>query len=395
MDCWRGRVLAVVAGLVIGLTLSGNSTQATAQIPHNSLTESVPTANPVDASLAPAAPEFGTIVESEGGSPQVSGQADTPNSVEICYTDLNGQEICRDPTDDELLEDWNPVRTQHTFTIRVRQANGAPAANVPVEIILNRFGEAVGDIVSIEGGAKVDNTFGNVTTNAAGEADFVITATREGDTDVTAYVPSISDDDVHKVFAVKHWVDMDVICPPAMDTNQAGDPHDMKITVFKATRGFDVNGQVVEPLPDREVTWRITDNDPSASFVSGSNVTQETTTTSADGEATLTLYQVTPAAGDNEVTISVVDENDRPMFNCTVLKNWVAGQLGITKTASADMVNIGETVMFTIEVENLNSEGSLTNVNITDAFPFDGFDTTTRPNGRSPLSQQAQRRPLP
>ena len=157
-------VLAVVAGLVIGLALSGNSTQATAQIPHNALTESVPATSPVDASLAPAAPEFATVVESEGGEPAVSGQTTrTPANISITP-----------------LEDWNPVKTQHTFTVTVTDAGNAPVSGADVEIILNRFSGAVdadgntiysvGDIVSIDNdGEKVDNHFGTVTTNAAGK----------------------------------------------------------------------------------------------------------------------------------------------------------------------------------------------------------------------------------
>ena len=356
-------VLAVAAGLMIGLALSGNSTQATAQIPHNALTESLPITHPVDASLAPAAPEFATVVESDGGEPAVSEQQSrTPANIRI-----------------EPEEDWNPVKTQHTFTVTVTDAGNAPVAGADVELILNRFSGAVdaegntifsvGDIVSIDDGEKVDNTFGTVTTNANGQATFTITSTREGDTDVTAYAPGILDADKHKVFAVKHWIDMDVICPPETATNQAGNPHTMTITVFRASAGMDVDGYPAAPEPDQAVAWRITDDSPAARLV---NVE---TTTDSQGRATATLEQVTPAPGDNEVTISVVDADNRPMFNCTIVKQWIAGQLGVTKTASAERVNIGETVTFTIDVQNLNEAGSLTNVNITDAFPFDGFET--------------------
>ena len=93
-----------------------------------------------------------------------------------------------------------------------------------MEVILNRFGAAVGDLVSLNHGSKVDNTFGNLTTNGRGEAEFVITSTREGDTDVTAYVPGIANADAHKVFAIKHWIDMNVDFP-GDDTNPTGTPH--------------------------------------------------------------------------------------------------------------------------------------------------------------------------
>lgn len=357
-------LLAIVGAVLAGAMLSTSSSQATAAIPQDNLTESLPITHPVDASLAPAAPEFATVIQDEGGEPAVSQQQSrTPANIKI-----------------EPEEDWNPVKTQHTFTVTVTDAGNAPVAGADVELILNRFSGAVdaegntifsvGDIVSIDDGEKVDNTFGTVTTNANGQATFTITSTREGDTDVTAYAPGILDADKHKVFAVKHWIDMDVICPPETATNQAGNPHTMTITVFRASAGMDVDGYPAAPEPDQAVAWRITDDSPAARLV---NVE---TTTDSQGRATATLEQVTPAPGDNEVTISVVDADNRPMFNCTIVKQWVAGQLGVTKTASADTVNIGEEVTFTILVQNLNDTGSLTGVDVSDDFPENGFETS-------------------
>ena len=360
-------VLAVVTGLMIGLALSGNPNQATAQIPHNALTESVPVTNPVDASLAPAGPEFATVVESEGGSPAVSGQARIPANIKI-----------------EPEEDWNPVKTQHTFTVTVTDAGNSPVPGAEVELILNRFSGAVGadgktifsvgDIVSIDNGEKVDNTFGTVTTNAAGQAKFTITATREGDTDVTAYAPGILDDDKHKVFAVKHWIDKDVVCPePAVATNQAGQPHGMMITVYRASEGFDFNNEPAVGEQGETVRWSI-ESGPAGTF-SESSTTEFIDTTDGDGRSTATLIQDSASTGENTITVAVLDDSDREMFNCTVVKKWIAGQLGISKEASAETVNIGETVTFTINVQNLNDAGSLTNVRVTDMFPNGGFET--------------------
>ena len=357
-------LLAIVGAVIAGAMLSTNLSEATATIPQDGLTESFPVTHPVTAGMARVAPEFVTVVENEGGSPAVAEQQSrTPANISI-----------------SPVEDWNPVKTQHTFTVTVTDAGNAPVSGAEVELILNRFSGAVnadgstifsvGDIVSIDDGEKVDNTFGTVTTNANGQATFTITATREGDTDVTAYAPGILDADKHKVFAVKHWIDMDVICPPAMVTNQAGTSHEMTITVFRASAGMDVDGNPAAPLEGQAVAWRITDNDPAATL------TREETTTDSLGQATATLEQVTPAPGDNEVTISVVDADNRPMFNCTIVKQWVAGQLGVTKTASADTVNIGEEVTFTILVQNLNEAGSLTGVDVSDDFPANGFETS-------------------
>lgn len=107
-------------------------------------------------------------------------------------------------------EDYNPIRTQHTFVAQVKAKDGSLVAGTSVEWLLNRAPSAVGDSVSLAGSGpqKVNNTYGVVKTDSNGEARVTITSTREGDTDVTAYVPGISDPAVHKAFGVKHWVDI-------------------------------------------------------------------------------------------------------------------------------------------------------------------------------------------
>ena len=362
-------VVAVVAGVMIGLTLSGSSTQATAQIPNNPLAESVAVPNPVDASLAPGAPEFATVVEieGEGGEPAVSGQQVTPARVEICYTDAQtNTEECRNPSETRLLEDWNPIRTQHKFTVKVWQANGARAANVPVEIILNRFGEAVGDIVSIDRGSKVDNHFGNVTTDPSGEAEFVITSTRAGDTDVTAYVPGIEDDKIHKVFAVKHWVDMDVHFPGDA-TNPAGQDHEMIVLVFKPTAGVEGEDAAgypipVKPLENVTVDWLITDNDPPATL------TYSTRPTNANGQSVVTLQQVVASQGDNEVAFQVRDETGRVMFEGSLTKTWIAQELHISKVTDDTQIGLLGTAQYTITITNGGSAPA-TGLTLTDIVP--------------------------
>ncbi len=363
-------VLAIIAAVFIGQMMSTDAPPPIASVQPDQLAESSVPLAPSESSLFQAPPELTVEEQTPQGPPSVSPQTSVPTSITI------------DP-----VEDWNPVKTQHTFTVTVREADGSPAAGAAVEFILNRFSGAVdgngniiysvGDIVSLGGNGphKVDNHYGLTSTNATGQATVTITATREGDTDVTAYAPGILDNDTHKVFAVKHWIDKDIICNPlAPAPNQAGTSHDMTITVFRASSGMDVDGYPAHPLAGETTEWRITDNDPAATFVEGSSVTERTVTTGADGTATLTLYQVSPIPGDNAVTVSVVDSENRPMFSCTFPKQWVAGTLAVTKTASPEVVNIGEPVTFTIDVTNLSSEGSLTGVDVADVFPFASFD---------------------
>ena len=348
-------LLAVIGAVLFGLAAPSETgpTPASAQLAPDVLTETAPVAGPVDTGVLPAEPEFTTVVEPAGGSPAVSGQTHVPASIEICYTDQQDSEHCKDPADLNLLEDWNPIRTQHTFTIRVRQANGAPAANVPVEVILNRFGAAVGDLVSLKHGSKVDNTFGNLTTNGRGEAEFVITSTREGDTDVTAYVPGIANADAHKVFAIKHWIDMNVDFP-GDDTNRTGEDHPMTVLVYKPTDGIKADDTPVTPLEGVTVLWQITDNDPAGTLTADSVVTEDSVVTDSNGEAIVTLKQVTPAIGENGITMQVVDDDGRVMFEGTLVKTWVAQKLHLTKTGPAS-IGLLASDTYTITITNFGT----------------------------------------
>ncbi len=256
------------------------------------------------------------------------------------------------------VEDTNPVRTQHTLTATVTDAAGDPVADTQVEWILNRFPAAVGDIVQVGNGTKVDNFYGISTTNANGQATLTITATRAGDTDITAFVPAIADPSQHKVFAVKHWVDVAVDWP-ADDVNKIGTDHPMTVSVFKATDGT--------PLPGYDITWTITDNTPNARFQGlGATVTTTTSVTDAAGEATVTLQQITPLAGDNTVQIEV-SLGGILLFQHDAVKRWLSPSLNITKLGPAS-VEIGSTVDFTITVINNGAE-SATGVTVTDDIP--------------------------
>ena len=256
-------------------------------------------------------------------------------------------------------EDWNPVRTQHTFTITVNEAGGTPASGVEVELILNRSGEAVGDIVSMTGEnpRKVDNTFGRVITDANGEATLTITATRAGDTDVTAYVPEIEDANTHKVFAVKHWVDMEVEFPTDA-VNLIGNDHPMVVRVFRTTNGT--------PLANVEVVWTIVDDEPNANLDGAPQTVS--TRTNADGEAIVTLRQVEPAGGDNQVSVEVIhDVTGKAMFSRTVTKQWQSPSIQVDKQGP-ESLGLRNTAEYTVTVSN-SGDRVASAVMLTDELP--------------------------
>ena len=255
-------------------------------------------------------------------------------------------------------EDWNPIRTQHSFTITVRDETGAPADGAEVEIILNRFGEAVGDIVSLDGNnpRKVDNTFGRVMTNADGQATLTITATRAGDTDVTAYVPQIADADDHKVFAVKHWVDMQVEFPGDA-VNLVGTDHPMQVRIFRVTDGA--------PLQDVEVVFSITEDNPDGGLNGTGN--SVSVRTDANGVAAVVLRQATPATGDNQVQIAVVHDSGDTMFSHTLTKEWRAPSLEVNKQGPSNL-GLLKQADYTVTVTN-SGNSVASGVTLTDNLP--------------------------
>ena len=256
-------------------------------------------------------------------------------------------------------EDWNSIFSQHTFTVSVNEEDGSPANGVEVEVFLNRFSDAVGDIVSLDGEnpRKVDNFFGRVITNEDGEATLTITATRTGDTDVTAFVPQIADDSAHKVFAVKHWVDMGVEFPPDA-VNLVGTDHPILVRITKITDG--------SPIADVRVSWAIIDDDPAATIDGAQD--SVTTMTDVNGESVVTLKQVAPATGDNQVLIQVLEEGtDKTMFSHTHTKQWQSPTLEVDKQGP-DNLGLRKTAEYTVSITN-SGDSIATNVTLTDELP--------------------------
>ena len=256
-------------------------------------------------------------------------------------------------------EDWNSIFSQHTFTVSVNGEDGAPANGVEVEVFLNRFGDAVGDIVNLggENPRKVDNFFGRVITNEEGEATLTITATRTGDTDVTAFVPQIADDNSHKVFAVKHWIDMNVEFPPDA-VNLVGTDHPLLVRITKVSDG--------SPIPGVEVSWAIIDGDPTATIDDAQD--SVTTNTNENGETTTILRQVAPAIGDNQVLIQVLEAGTgKTMLRHTHTKQWQSPTLVVDKQGP-DNLGLRKTAEYSVTITN-SGDSTATDVTLTDDLP--------------------------
>ncbi len=252
----------------------------------------------------------------------------------------------RTPTSVSLTpaESWSCIRDHQTLTASVADGGGGVAGS-GVEFILNRFPQAVGDIVAVSGAnpSKVDNTYATADANANGQATATLTATRPGDTDVTAFAPAVTNDDAHKSFGVVHWVDG---CPrfPGDAENPTGMPHPIVVGVYNVS-----DGSAVEGVP---VRFYITDDQPNAQFADASgdgNMIEGVT--DASGVVNVTLTQAAPSLGDNSVYIEVLTDDGRTMFDHTMVKVWKSPVLSVSASGPG-AVGLLRDVTYEIQVAN-------------------------------------------
>lgn len=270
-------------------------------------------------------------------------------------------------------ESWSCILDQHVITANLA-ADGTAAADGRIEFLLNRFPDAVGDIVEVTGSTsptKMTNSFAVVNTNSDGEATATLVSTRPGDTDVTAFAPGIEDKSAHKVFGVVHWVDGCPEFPPDAE-NLSNTPHPMSVTITNVSDGSPVEGT--------SVRWTITDDEPDARFANAeedSNVI--TTTTDASGEASVTLEQVEGLLGENSVFIEVLEQpGGKTMFSQSMQKRWAQSVLDVEATGS-EQIGLLDNAAYTISVTNTGTFDS-TDTELTATLP-DGLTFVSATEG--------------
>jgi uncharacterized repeat protein (TIGR01451 family) len=237
------------------------------------------------------------------------------------------------------IVDCNPVKTQHTLVVTVRDQCGNPMPGQRVEWILTRYSEAVGDIVAVDdqygcgviapmtnaypgnNGNKIDNHYAASVTNygaemidagnnhpyigsngarlpditvGQGQSWLTITSSREGVTDICVFVSAIRDGTTHKIWAKKVWADFDVEFPQSAVNVLPNDSHSFPVTVFRS----DGSG-----IPGQEVEAEILDG-PGAVFAR-SNAPTATLLTNANGVADFALRNVSGQSGVNRVRFTV------------------------------------------------------------------------------------------
>ena len=270
-------------------------------------------------------------------------------------------------------ESWSCILDQHEITANLA-ADGTASADGRIEFLLNRFPDAVGDIVEVAGSTsptKMTNSFAVVNTNMDGEATATLVSTRPGDTDVTAFAPGIEDKSAHKVFGVVHWVDGCPEFPPDAE-NLSNTPHPMSVTITNVSDGSPVEGT--------SVRWTITDDEPDARFANAEedgNVI--TTTTDSSGQASVTLEQVDALLGDNSVLIEVLEQpGGKTMFSQSMQKRWAQSVLDVEATGS-EQIGLLDNAAYTISVTNTGTFDS-TDTELTATLP-DGLTFVSATEG--------------
>jgi uncharacterized repeat protein (TIGR01451 family) len=284
------------------------------------------------------------------------------------------------------IEDVNPVRTQHVLVATVKDKDGKPLPNRRVEWTIAEG--SVGNIIEVDEsgwrasrGYKVTEKYAVSHTNNGkhvldrgtddpsddirlepGQTWCTITSPIEGDTHIIAYAPGIYDWNKHKVFAVKHWYDVKWDFPPPA-TNPTGTTHEFVTLITKFSDGT--------PLPDYEVTYKLLDGPPGV-FEPGGG-TSATVKTDASGVAKVTLKQVKPAEGTNNVSIDVWRKECgecKPKVHIATgqtAKTWIGPKIACNKMAPASVL-AGQQFEYQISVSN-PSQVEAKDVVVTDNLP--------------------------
>jgi uncharacterized repeat protein (TIGR01451 family) len=313
------------------------------------------------------------------------------------------------------VEQSLPVGAQHVIIATFYDASGQPRRARRVEWLL----EGPGHIVEVDEsgyaanrGYKVDNRYavshtdylehtitrGNDNPNddftiRPGQSWCVISSPIEGDTYVTVYCPEIHNWDRHKVTVTTHWVNAGwTIAPPA--SNRTGQPHMFTTHVYRVSDRIPVQGY--------RVRYTILDGPP-ATFVppplqggdrGGVGVSQRVAEAISDaqGNASVTLAQLQPAAGVNRIAVEIIRPPDptQPTSPALIIgrgetyKEWAAPALSIQKLGPPT-VSVGQVFNYTITVTNsgqIESDGLTVRDAVPDGTTFMSSSPAANQEGR-------------
>jgi uncharacterized repeat protein (TIGR01451 family) len=220
------------------------------------------------------------------------------------------------------LDAANPVHTQHVLIATVLDCQGNPLRSRRVEWLL----EGVGNIIEVDEsgffpgrGYKVDGKYavsytdycehtitrGNKDPNddftiRPGQTWCVVSSAMEGDSHITCYAPGIYEWDKGRVFVSCKWIDANWIFPAGVIV-PAGTPQVLTTRIVRHTDK--------QPLANYRVRYTILDDDPAAVFAH-TRTKEAVAVSDLNGNASVTLTEVTPRPGLTHVAMEVIRPPD-------------------------------------------------------------------------------------
>ncbi|MBX3412983.1 MAG: DUF11 domain-containing protein [Pirellulales bacterium] len=181
-----------------------------------------------------------------------------------------------------------------------------------------------------------------------GQAWITVTSSREGTSDVTAFAPDVFGWDARLQRARIHWVDATWMLPPAA-TNPVGTRHVMTTTVVRQSDQTPIQGY--------RVRYEV-QGGPAAGFAPDCSPTIEVPTNEL-GQASVELFQQSPAPGTNIISIQIIRPADFPggdgrrlvLGTGSTQKTWVSNDLALRISGPAQAA-VGGNAVYRIEIHN-------------------------------------------
>lgn len=196
-----------------------------------------------------------------------------------------------------------------------------------------------------------------------GQSWITVTSPREGTSQITAFAPSIYGWDQRTKTTSIQWIDAAWNFPPP-SINPAGTRQTLVTTVVRQSNRL--------PLPGYRVRYEVLGG-PSAGFAPDGNPVIEAVTDNL-GQARVEIFQPTPAAGTNNIGITITRPGEQSTDGLplqvaagTTQKTWGSPDLFLRKTGP-EQAALGAVLNYVIEVRNTGSQ-PLRDVVVVDPLP--------------------------